>query len=815
MGVMMMSNVRVHFNPCFRETNESKLRYVIMKGSAGSGKSVNVAQDFILKLSDMRYKGANLLCVRKIDESNRDSTFAELKKAIYTIFGSKWPRYWSVRESPMRLTCNVTKNTIIFRGMKDDKQREKVKSITADEGKITWIWVEEATELTEDDFDILDDRLRGRLDNPNLFYQIKATFNPVSSTHWLKGKFFDIPNANVLTHSSNFHYNLFIDEQYKQRMEMDKERNPEHYRVYALGDWGMLGGQFFNGWKESVHVVKPFKIPDSWTRFRMMDWGSYHPYACLWGAADYDGTIYIYRELYGYGGKANVGTKESSRAVAQKILAAEANDYKLIGYGVLDSACWGRQDTGNPSVAEEINKVLMSANHRPFNPSQKDREQGGEEIKLRLEGYTDLEGKQHPGVFVFNNCFHLIRTLPELTHDKNQPEKYDTNGEDHCFVAGTMISTSRGDVPIEKVTTDDYVMTRKGYRRVIAAGLTRKNADVFTMCCENGKTLTGTGNHPIFVKEKGFIPLDTIRYGHIIYTRGDMICQENRQTQQTVSYLMELRSGDIQKQRGLRNVNTIEQTVGLGKKEYPIFTDMCGNIITGLFQMVITCTIKMKTHLITALKTLSCYLEELICNFMRKSILGTKNFCHGSKKTLTDKEKRLLSGTKVRAEENGIESTELKSLQESLKSLKQRLYAKCAENNMYSQTYLLLEEEQGSVHELVEQDTEGNQELTTSKKSVLSVEKSTKPINTKVQRLAVNSVVLSCQKELKKADVYNLTIDEVHEYFANGFLVHNCTDALAYGFLSRPYAPSPPKKKDAWMVDGWVEKPADPSPWGY
>lgn len=429
-----MSDVVVEFNPSFKEVDESRKRYVILKGSAGSGKSTDTALDFILKLSDNYYKGANLLCVRKIEESNRDSTFAELKKAIYTIFGSKWEKYWLVRESPMRLTCLATKNRVIFRGMKDEKQREKAKSITSDEGKITWIWVEEGTELTEDDFDILDDRLRGILDNPNLFYQIKMTFNPVSSTHWIKSKFFDVPDPNVLTHSSNYKENRFIDEQFKMRMERDKERNPEHYRVYGLGEWGMLGGQFFNGWKESVHVIKPFKIPDGWTKFRMMDWGSYHPYGCLWVAVDYDGTMYAYRELYGYGGKANVGTKESSRVVAQKIVDAEESDYRQIGYGVLDSACWGRQDTGNPSIAEEINNVLMSKGHRPFNPSQKDRVQAGEEIKLRLEGYT-LEGKQHPGLYVFSTCFHLIRTLPEITHDKNQPEKYDTNGEDHLVDA--------------------------------------------------------------------------------------------------------------------------------------------------------------------------------------------------------------------------------------------------------------------------------------------------------------------------------------------------------------------------------------------
>lgn len=439
----MKKTCKLYFNPCFRVVNETRKRYVIMKGSAGSGKSMNVAQDYILKLSDMKYKGANLLCVRKIDESNRDSTYAELKKAITSIFGRDWKLYWEATSSPLRLTCLITGAKIIFRGMKDDKQREKVKSITTEDGGITWIWIEEATELTEEDFDILDDRLRGKLNNPNLYYQIRATFNPVSSTHWLKSKFFDEPSSDVLTHTSTYKENLFADEQYHIRMERRRLRDPEGYRIYAEGEWGMLGGQYFNGWKGQVHVIKPFEIPTEWTRFRSVDWGSFHPYAALWGAVDYDGVIYIYRELYGYGGKANVGTKESSRVVAQKIADAEKDDKNIIGYGILDNACWNKVDPGAPSIAEEMNKVMIANKCKLFNPSIKGRAQMGEEIRLRLEGWRDDEDNQHPGIYVFNNCFHLIRTLPELTHDKNQPEKYDTNGEDHCTDALGYICMSR------------------------------------------------------------------------------------------------------------------------------------------------------------------------------------------------------------------------------------------------------------------------------------------------------------------------------------------------------------------------------------
>lgn len=194
-------DINVELNPDFAVVNQSKKRYVIMKGSAGSGKSVDTAMNYILRL--MKDPGRNLLCVRKSDITNRDSTFAELQSAIFRMFGDKWERYWSIKQNPLMLEFKGNGNQIIFRGVNDDKQREKLKSITFKRGKLTDVWIEEATEITQNDFEIIDDRLRGELPEGQ-FYQIKMTFNPVSATHWIKRVFFDLPDANTLTHSSNY-----------------------------------------------------------------------------------------------------------------------------------------------------------------------------------------------------------------------------------------------------------------------------------------------------------------------------------------------------------------------------------------------------------------------------------------------------------------------------------------------------------------------------------------------------------------------------------------------------------------------------------
>lgn len=239
-------NITVKANPCFKEVDMSRKRYTVMKGSAGSGKSVDTAQNYLLRL--MQDKGRNLVCIRKSDITNRDSTYAELTGAAYRMFGDQTDRYWSIKQSPLSLTCRANGNQIIFRGVNDEKQREKLKSITFQRGKLTDVWIEEATEITQADFEIIDDRLRGELP-PGQFYQIRMTFNPVNRNHWIKKVFFDVPDPNVLTHHSTYLDNRFIDTAYHVRMARRKEVDPEGYQIYGLGEWGEVGGLILHNWK--------------------------------------------------------------------------------------------------------------------------------------------------------------------------------------------------------------------------------------------------------------------------------------------------------------------------------------------------------------------------------------------------------------------------------------------------------------------------------------------------------------------------------------------------------------------------------------
>lgn len=285
----MAQKIQIQSNKAFSEVHRSKKRYIALKGSAGSGKSVDTAQQYLIRL--LKDKGRNLVCIRKSDVTNRDSTYAELTGAIYRLGLDK---YFECRLSPLQIRC-INGNMIIFRGVNDEKQREKLKSITFQKGKLTDVWIEEATELTQSDFEIIDDRLRGNLPSGQ-FYQIKMTFNPVNKNHWIKKQFFDRQDENTLTCHSSYLDNRFIDDAYKARMKRRKEVDPDGYRIYGLGDWGEIGGLVLKNW-EVADISQNANDYDDVAIGQ--DFGFNHANAILQLAIK-DDDIYILKEIYVY-----------------------------------------------------------------------------------------------------------------------------------------------------------------------------------------------------------------------------------------------------------------------------------------------------------------------------------------------------------------------------------------------------------------------------------------------------------------------------------------------------------------------------------
>lgn len=403
----------------------SRKRYVVVKGSRASKKSTTAALKLIVRM--MQYPLANTLVVRQTAASLKDSCYTQLRWAIDRLGVNA---YWRARVSPLELEYMPTGQKILFRGLDDPL---KVTSITVKHGVLCWGWLEEAYEVDEDAFNRVDESLRGRL--PDGYYiQWLITFNPWDSGSWLKRRFFDIESESIFAQTTNYTCNEWLSEADIEMFHEMKRTDPERYKVAGLGEWGIAEGQFFKQWRTDRHVIEPFKIPDGWIKFRAMDWGSAHPYAVVWLAIDYDDNLYVYRELYGWGGKPNVGTGETAKQVGERICELEKAS-EGVHYGVLDSACWAKTGVTGPTIAEELNDVLYEHRLVTFGKCSKGRAEMSNQLKQRLIGTEQEDGSYKPALFVFSTCTHLIRTLPMLAHDKHNPEVYDTGGEDHAVDA--------------------------------------------------------------------------------------------------------------------------------------------------------------------------------------------------------------------------------------------------------------------------------------------------------------------------------------------------------------------------------------------
>ena len=184
----------------YREFWNCRKRYRVVKGSRASKKSTTTALNLICRL--MEYPAANVLVIRKTAATLKDSCFAQLQWAINRLQVSK---YWKSRVNPLELEYIPTGQRIIFRGCDDPL---KITSITVPKGHLCWSWIEEAFELSEEEFNRIDESLRGKLP-PELFIQLTVTFNPWSSTSFLKAKFFDIPRQNVFAMTTTYECNEF------------------------------------------------------------------------------------------------------------------------------------------------------------------------------------------------------------------------------------------------------------------------------------------------------------------------------------------------------------------------------------------------------------------------------------------------------------------------------------------------------------------------------------------------------------------------------------------------------------------------------
>lgn len=427
----------VHFNDKQKEAEQAvkKYKYILYGGAMGGGKSYWLRW-MMIKLLLQWHERTKLKGVRVglFCEDYPNLKDRHISKMNYEL--PSWLGTLNKGDSEYVLRPEYGSGVIAMRNL-DDPAKYASSEFAA-------VGVDELTKNQKIVFDMLRTRMRwpGIADTKFL-----AGTNPGSIGHgWVKqqwmDKIFD-PNERE---ADSFHYiravagdnKANLDDNYFKQLEGLPE---ELRKAYLEGDWNLFAGQYFSEWREHIHVVDAFDIPDTWRKFGGYDHGRAKPACFKWYAIDFDGHVWVYRELYV--NKEDGSSRWEAEDIAQEVLQITTQAKERLDYVVADSAIFSQIGTG-----ETIGEIFMkngvgkaegevkTKRHGTIRcgaipnlvPSHKDRIAGWAIMHQYL--YHD----QHtpPKMHYFKNCYDSIRTIPTLVYDEHRAEDLDSDGEDHA-----------------------------------------------------------------------------------------------------------------------------------------------------------------------------------------------------------------------------------------------------------------------------------------------------------------------------------------------------------------------------------------------
>lgn len=236
----------IEANDCYLPLYENKSRFIVLPGGAGSGKSIFCADKIVHRV--LCESNHRFLCLRKVGDTVEDSIFAELSAAIDNRGVS---HEFKVNKTKHSFHHLPTGNQILCKGLDDVAKMKSIKGITG-------MWLEEATEFEEDDFDQLNIRIRGEKSN---YVQYLLSFNPIDENHWLKKRFIDKtdPDATVLV--TTYKDNLFLTDVDVAQLLKLADRNQLYFDVYVLAKWGVVvkSNKFYYAFSNEKHIIPSYE----------------------------------------------------------------------------------------------------------------------------------------------------------------------------------------------------------------------------------------------------------------------------------------------------------------------------------------------------------------------------------------------------------------------------------------------------------------------------------------------------------------------------------------------------------------------------
>jgi len=409
-------------------------REVLYGGSAGGGKTFSLIADPMRYFDNPNFNG---LILRRTNDELREIIWKTQELYPKAFKGAKWQEKKSQWVFPSGARLWLT-------------YLERDEDVLRYQGQaFSYIAFDELTQHpTPFAWNYMRSRLRTT--DPNLPIFMRGTTNPGGPGHsWVKQMFIDPAPANTPfiatdletgeelrypdTHPEKPGQPLFkrrfipaslYDNPYLANdgaYEANLLSLPEMQRRQLLeGDWAVATGAAFPEFRQSVHVVDPFEIPDTWRRFRSCDYGYSSFSAVHWFAIDpsYE-TLIVYRELY--------LSKHTGRDLAKAVMEAEKGEN--ISYGILDSSCWHNRGQIGPSIAEEM--VAMGCKWRPSDRTAGARVAGKNRFHevLKVDPETNMAG-----IVFFNTCRQIIADLPVIPSDPKGSDDIDPRyASDHAY----------------------------------------------------------------------------------------------------------------------------------------------------------------------------------------------------------------------------------------------------------------------------------------------------------------------------------------------------------------------------------------------
>ena len=283
-------NPKIFNDWIFKIIDDYSHRMEVYMGGAGSGKSYGATQKVLLKA--LKHK-RTVLVIRKIQRTIKHSIWSLM---LTHLRNSGYYDQCRINRSDFEIEL-PNGSIFIFKGLDDE---EKIKSIDG----ITDIVIEEATELTEDEFTQLNLRLRALVDFP----QIYLMFNPINKKNWVYGYFFcEAKPLNALVIKTTYKDNKFLSAEYVSELERLKYRNPAYYRIYTLGEFATLDKLVFPTYTTKIISDEEVKGLPRWIG---LDFGYINdPSALVWGNIDL-----IHKKIYVRGEYVRKGMKNDEIA---------------------------------------------------------------------------------------------------------------------------------------------------------------------------------------------------------------------------------------------------------------------------------------------------------------------------------------------------------------------------------------------------------------------------------------------------------------------------------------------------------------------